>query len=132
MATRSADEPVLVRVSFKDGISSEAILKLVAEYPFQTLSGSPQATIEQTGLRLLFRREDDGGLQLDGGLLFEAVVEEDGRGTFLDISRLNDGRGDAMPPVIREKQVCKKVVAKLEENQYFSYARNRPYGSGSF
>ena len=134
LAERSDDEPVLMRIVFKDGTTEATVRQLVQSFPYETLRSNPMTEeAADGGLRLLFRTEEDGAMRLDGGLLFEIIYEDDGRGPFLHLSRLNDGRAkDELPPVIREKQVMRKVVAKLEEDASFASSRIRPYGSGSF
>ena len=137
MAARKEDEPVLMRVSFKDGTAASDVRELVGKFPFETLAGNPYTQEVESDLRLIFRKpseSDADALVDDGGLLFETLFESDGRGPFLDISRRNDGRDlpAQLPPVIREKQVCRKLVANLEQSECFASSRIRPFGSGSF
>ena len=143
---KADDEPVIMRVCFQEGTSAALISELVSEYPFTSLRGNPLVfPAEDGGLRLLFQRppsddddddqprvDDDSELVFDGGVRFSIVpVDEKGRGPFLDISRLNEGR-KGLPAVIREKQVCKKMVEKLQQHDSFASSRIRAFGSGSF
>ena len=156
-AVEEDENPVLMRVVFKEGTTSEAARELIRTYPFDKLRGLPYTEDDGNGaLRFISRTEEaqavdasDGieigsadtyekvsrgdatedGLYLDGGLLF-SVVSNDGD-LFLDISRLNDGRPKgALPAVIREKQTMKKVTGHLGD--MVSSSRIRAFGSGSF
>ena len=125
-------DPVIMRVSFRDWTEASLVRSLVGAFPFDTLRNLQSAEETDGGnvWRLLFTR--DSG-ELDGGLKLGVVFENDGRGPFLDISRLSDGRAkDDLPPVIREKQVGKKIVAALERDDSFLSSRIRAFGSGSF
>ena len=130
MCDNANEEPVIMRCVFQDGTTDSLVRKLIESYAFDTLRNYNSLTKDEQGLRVLFQREDDEAA-LDGGLRFDVVYEKDGRGPFLDIARVNDGR-DGLPAVIREKQVCRKVVAHLERYEAFSSSRIRAFGSGSF
>ena len=60
---------------------------------------------------------------------FEVVV--DGEYLTMEASRVAV-EGQELPPVIREKQLTKKMLARLEANGVSCDASFRPVGSGSF
>ena len=82
---------------------------------------------ERSPSQCLERRYEDG--LPDGGMRFEVVV--DGEYLTMEASRVAV-EGQELPPVIREKQLTKKMLARLEANGVTCDASFRPVGSGSF
>ena len=135
-----------MRAVFADGTTAARVVALIEAFPLQGLSGAPTAETVEDGVRILFRRSrieasgtlaaaaavvDDGTLLPDGGLFFRVVPTDDGTAVALVASRIAAGIED-MPKVIREKQVCKKMLAKIKESVDCKSAGFRPVGSGSF
>ena len=65
----------------------------------------------------------------DGGMRFE-VVESDTSLTLIAARVAVEGA--ELPPVIREKQLTKKMLARLEAHGVKCSASFRPIGSGAF
>ena len=139
-------EPVLMRAIFSEGTTAARVISLLESFPLEGLSGTPTTETVEDGVRLLFRRPeaddpgtlaaaatvvDDGTLLPDGGLFFRVMRTDDGSRIALEASRIAEGIGE-MPKVIREKQVCKKMLAKIQESEDCKSAGFRPVGSGSF
>lgn len=122
------EECMLMRVLFSEAASVESVLGLLRNYPFEALRNARTPDWSTNGLRLTFNRDEDSALY--GGLAF-AVAPAGARnpygGPTLDVSRISEGLGE-MAPVIREKQVCKKVSRHLEEHESYKSTRLRSFG----
>ena len=144
VATMSAAEPVLMRVVLVDG-APEAARDAVQSYPVNELPGAPSLERDADGARVLFRKPADaadademkrrgqceidgvpyaGGVA-DGGMRFRVVENT------VEASRVA-ADPDELPKVIREKQLCKKMLARLEDRVGVRESSFRPVGSGSF
>jgi len=147
----SADQPVLMRIVFAPSTTASAVRDAIDAYPVCDLPGAPTATTADGAQLMLWcappegdayasevkrrsRCEIDrvayaGGESVpDGGMAFR-VVEADP--LALEASRVVADPGE-LPKVIREKQLCKKMLAWLEQRVECTSSSLRPVGSGSF
>ena len=148
----SADQPVLMRIVLAQPTTASAVRDAIDAYPVCDLPGAPTAATEDGAQLLLWcappegeayasetkRRSQceidrvpyAGGESIpDGGLAFR-VVDADSA-VALEASRVV-ADPDELPKVIREKQLCKKVLAWLEGRVECTSSSLRPVGSGSF
>ena len=145
------DQPVLMRIVFAPTTTASEVRDAIDAYPVCDLPGAPTASTKG-GAQLMFwcaptegeayasevkrrsRCEIDrvpyaGGDSVpDGGMAFR-VVEADP--LALEASRVVADPGE-LPKVIREKQLCKKMLAWLEGRVECTSSSLRPVGSGSF
>lgn len=147
----SADQPVLMRVVFAQSTTASEVRDAIDAYPVCDLPGAPTATTANGAQLLLWcappegeayasetkRRSQceidrvpyAGGESIpDGGLAFRVVEAES---LALEASRVVTDP-DELPKVIREKQLCKKMLAWLEDRVECTSSSLRPVGSGSF
>ena len=148
----SADQPVLMRIVFAPSTTASAVRDAIDAYPVCDLPGAPTASTADDGAQLMLwcvppegdayasevkrraRCEIDrvayagGDSVADGGMAFR-VVEADP--LALEASRVV-ADPDELPKVIREKQLCKKMLAWLEQRVECTSSSLRPVGSGSF
>ena len=149
----SADQPVLMRIVFASTTTASEVREAIGEYPVCDLPGAPTAaTNDDDGAQLMLWRappEGDayasevkrrsrceidrvpyaGGESVpDGGMAFR--ISTDGA-VALEASRVVSNP-DELPKVIREKQLCKKMLAWLEGRVECTSSSLRPVGSGSF
>ena len=148
----SADQPVLMRIVFAPSTTASAVRDAIDAYPVCDLPGAPTATTADDGAQLMLwcappegdayasevkrrsRCEIDrvpyaGGDSVpDGGMAFR--ISTDGA-VALEASRVVANK-DELPKVIREKQLCKKMLAWLEGRVECTSSSLRPVGSGSF
>ena len=147
----SADQPVLMRIVFAPSTTASAVRDAIDAYPVCDLPGAPTASTKGGAQLMLWcaptegeayasevkrrsRCEIDrvpyaGGDSVpDGGMAFR-VVEADP--LALEASRVVADPGE-LPKVIREKQLCKKMLAWLEQRVECTSSSLRPVGSGSF
>ena len=146
------DQPVLMRVVFAPSTTASAVRDAIDAYPVCDLPGAPTATTADDGAQLMLWRappEGDayasevkrrsrceidrvpyaGGESVaDGGMAFRVV---DADLLALEASRVV-ADPDELPKVIREKQLCKKMLAWLEQRVECTSSSLRPVGSGSF
>ena len=145
------DQPVLMRIVFAPSTTASAVRDAIDAYPVCDLPGAPTATTEGGAQLMLWcappegdayasevkrrsRCEIDrvayagGDSVADGGMAFR-VVEADP--LALEASRVV-ADPDELPKVIREKQLCKKMLAWLEQRVECTSSSLRPVGSGSF
>ena len=145
------DQPVLMRIVFAPSTTASAVRDAIDAYPVCDLPGAPTATTADGAQLMLWcaptegeayasevkrrsRCEIDrvpyaGGDSVpDGGMAFR-VVEADP--LALEASRVVADPGE-LPKVIREKQLCKKMLAWLEDCVECTSSSLRPVGSGSF
>ena len=149
----SADEPVLMRIVFAPSTTASAVRDAIDAYPVCVLPGAPTASTADDGAQLMLwcappegdsyasevkrrsRCEIDrvayaGGESVpDGGMAFR-VVDADPLALH-EASRVV-ADPDELPKVIREKQLCKKMLAWLEGRVECTSSSLRPVGSGSF
>ena len=148
----SADQPVLMRIVFAPTTTASDVRQAITDYPVCDLPGAPTASTADDGTQLMLwcappegdayasevkrrsRCEIDrvpyagGDSVADGGMAFR-VVEADP--LALEASRVV-ADPDELPKVIREKQLCKKMLAWLEQRVECTSSSLRPVGSGSF
>ena len=148
----SADQPVLMRIVFAPATTASEVRKIIKEYPVCDLPGAPTASTADDGAQLMLwcappegdayasevkrrsRCEIDrvpyagGDAVPDGGMAFRVV---DAEPLALEASRVVADPGE-LPKVIREKQLCKKMLAWLEGRVECTSSSLRPVGSGSF
>ena len=147
----SADQPVLMRIVFAPTTTASDVRQAITDYPVCDLPGAPTATTADGAQLMLWcappegdayasevkrrsRCEIDripyaGGESVaDGGMAFR--ISTDGA-VALEASRVVDDP-DELPKVIREKQLCKKMLAWLEGRVECTSSSLRPVGSGSF
>ena len=148
----SADQPVLMRIVFAATTTASEVREAISDYPVCDLPGAPTASTADDGAQLLLWRappEGDayasevkrrsrceidrvpyaGGESVpDGGMAFR--ISTDGA-VALEASRVVADPGE-LPKVIREKQLCKKMLAWLEGRVECTSSSLRPVGSGSF
>ena len=147
----SADQPVLMRIVFAPTTTASEVREAITDYPVCDLPGAPTATTEDGTQLMLWcappegdayasevkrrsRCEIDrvpyaGGESVaDGGMAFRVV---DADLLALEASRVV-ADPDELPKVIREKQLCKKILAWLEQRVECTSSSLRPVGSGSF
>ena len=147
----SADQPVLMRIVFAPTTTASDVRQAITDYPVCDLPGAPTATTADGAQLMLWcappegdayasevkrrsRCEIDrvayagGDSVADGGMAFR-VVEADP--LALEASRVV-ADPDELPKVIREKQLCKKMLAWLEARVECTSSSLRPVGSGSF
>ena len=148
----SADQPVLMRIVFAATTSASEVREAIIDYPVCDLPGAPTASTAEDGAQLMLwcappegdayasevkrrsRCEIDrvpyaGGDSVpDGGMAFR--ISTDGA-VALEASRVV-ADADELPKVIREKQLCKKMLAWLEGRVECTSSSLRPVGSGSF
>ena len=145
------DQPVLMRIVFAPSTTASAVRDAIDAYPVCDLPGAPAASTKGGAQLMLWcaptegeayasevkrrsRCEIDrvpyaGGDSVpDGGMAFR-VVEADP--LALEASRVVADPGE-LPKVIREKQLCKKMLAWLEGRVECTSSSLRPVGSGSF
>ena len=145
------DQPVLMRIVFAPSTTASAVRDAIDAYPVCDLPGAPTASTKGGAQLMLWcaptegeayasevkrrsRCEIDrvpyaGGDSVpDGGMAFR-VVEADP--LALEASRVV-ADPDELPKVIREKQLCKKMLAWLEARVECTSSSLRPVGSGSF
>ena len=148
----SADQPVLMRIVFAATTTASDVRQAIKEYPVCDLPGAPTASTADDGAQLmLWRAPPEGDAYAsevkrrsrceidrvpyagrdsvpDGGMAFR--ISTDGA-LALEASRVVDDK-DELPKVIREKQLCKKMLAWLEGRVECTSSSLRPVGSGSF
>ena len=147
----SADQPVLMRIVFAATTTASDVRQAITDYPVCDLPGAPTASTKGGAQLMLWcaptegeayasevkrrsRCEIDrvpyagGDSVADGGMAFR-VVEADP--LALEASRVV-ADPDELPKVIREKQLCKKMLAWLEQRVECTSSSLRPVGSGSF
>ena len=147
----SADQPVLMRIVFAPTTTASDVRQAITDYPVCDLPGAPTATTADGAQLMLWcappegdayasevkrrsRCEIDrvayaGGESVpDGGMAFRVV---DADPLALEASRVV-ADPDELPKVIREKQLCKKMLAWLESRVECTSSSLRPVGSGSF
>ncbi len=148
----SADQPVLMRIVFAPTTTASDVRQAITDYPVCDLPGAPTASTADNGAQLMrlcappegdayasevkrrSRCEIDrvpyaGGESVpDGGMAFR--ISTDGA-VALEASRVVADK-DELPKVIREKQLCKKMLAWLEGRVECMSSSLRPVGSGSF
>ena len=148
----SADQPVLMRIVFASTTTASEVREAIGEYPVCDLPGAPTASTAEDGAQLMLwcappegdayasevkRRSRceidrvpyaDGESVPDGGMAFR--ISTDGA-VALEASRVVADK-DELPKVIREKQLCKKMLAWLEGRVECTSSSLRPVGSGSF
>ena len=147
----SADQPVLMRIVFAATTTASDVRQAITDYPVCDLPGAPTATTEGGAQLMLWRAPPEGDAYAsevkrrsrceidrvayaggdsvaDGGMAFR-VVEADP--LALEASRVV-ADPDELPKVIREKQLCKKMLAWLEQRVECTSSSLRPVGSGSF
>ena len=148
----SADEPVLMRIVFAPSTTASDVRDAIDAYPVCDLPGAPTATTSDDGAQFMLwcapaegesyasevkRRSRceidrvpyaDGESVPDGGMAFR--ISTDGA-VALEASRVVADK-DELPKVIREKQLCKKMLAWLEGRVECTSSSLRPVGSGSF
>ena len=148
----SADQPVLMRIVFAPTTTASDVRQAITDYPVCDLPGAPTASTADDGAQLMLwcappegdayasevkrrsRCEIDrvpyaGGESVaDGGMAFR--ISTDGA-VALEASRVV-ADPDELPKVIREKQLCKKMLAWLEGRVECTSSSLRPVGSGSF
>ena len=148
----SADQPVLMRIVFAPTTTASDVRQAITDYPVcDLLPGAPTATTEGGAQLMLWcappegdayasevkRRSRceidrvpyaDGESVPDGGMAFRVV---DAEPLALEASRVVADPGE-LPKVIREKQLCKKMLAWLEGRVECTSSSLRPVGSGSF
>ena len=146
-----ADQPVLMRVVFAPATTASEVRQAIGEYPVCDLPGAPTATMADGAQLMLWcappegdayasevkrrsrceidRVPYDGGESVaDGGMAFRVV---DADPLALEASRVVADPGE-LPKVIREKQLCKKMLAWLEGRVECTSSSLRPVGSGAF
>ena len=147
----SADQPVLMRIVFGPTTTASEVREAIGEYPVCDLPGAPTATTECGAQLMLWRAPPEGDAYAsevkrrsrceidrvpyaggdsvpDGGMAFRVV---DADPLALEASRVVADPGE-LPKVIREKQLCKKMLAWLEGRVECTSSSLRPVGSGSF
>ena len=147
------DQPVLMRIVFAPSTTASAVRDAIDAYPVCDLPGAPTASTADDGAQLMLwcappegdayasevkrrsrceidRVPYDGGESVaDGGMAFRVV---DADPLALEASRVV-ADPDELPKVIREKQLCKKMLAWLEDRGVECTSSSlRPVGSGSF
>ena len=145
------DQPVLMRIVFAPSTTASAVRDAIDAYPVCDLPGAPTASTEGGAQLMLWcvppegdayasevkrrsRCEIDrvayagGDSVADGGMAFRVV---DADPLALEASRVVADK-DELPKVIREKQLCKKMLAWLEARVECTSSSLRPVGSGSF
>ena len=145
------DQPVLMRIVFAPSTTASAVRDAIDAYPVCDLPGAPTASTKGGAQLMLWcaptegeayasevkrrsRCEIDrvpyaGGDSVpDGGMAFR--ISTDGA-VALEASRVVADK-DELPKVIREKQLCKKMLAWLEGRVECTSSSLRPVGSGSF
>ena len=145
------DQPVLMRVVFAPSTTASAVRDAIDAYPVCDLPGAPTATTAEDGAQLMLWRAPPEGESYasevkrrsrceidrlpyaggesvaDGGMAFR--ISTDGA-VALEASRVVADPDE--PKVIREKQLCKKMLAWLEDRVECTSSSLRPVGSGSF
>ena len=147
----SADQPVLMRIVFAPTTTESDVRQAITDYPVCDLPGAPTATTEGGAQLMLWRAPPEGDAYAsevkrrprceidrvpyagrdsvpDGGMAFR--ISTDGA-VALEASRVVADK-DELPKVIREKQLCKKMLAWLEGRVECTSSSLRPVGSGSF
>ena len=145
------DQPVLMRIVFAPSTTASAVRDAIDAYPVCDLPGAPTASTKGGAQLMLWcaptegeayasevkrrsRCEIDrvpyagGDSVADGGMAFRVV---DADPLALEASRVV-ADPDELPKVIREKQLCKKMLAWLEQRVECTSSSLRPVGSGSF
>ena len=145
------DQPVLMRIVFAPSTTASAVRDAIDAYPVCDLPGAPTATTEGDAQLMLWCAPPDGDAYAaevkrrsrceidrvpyaggdsvaDGGMAFR--ISTDGP-VALEASRVV-ADPDELPKVIREKQLCKKMLAWLEDRVECTSSSLRPVGSGSF
>ena len=118
---------MLLSIFFNDGTTVAEVEALVHSYPFESLRGFASVDKDAPdGTRLTFAE--------DGGARFVAVPDDNDAALIscLDIWRVAEGMGD-IAPVIREKQLCRKMVDHIIQNdggRLYKRHYKRPFGSG--
>ena len=147
----SADQPVLMRIVFAPTTTASDVRQAITDYPVCDLPGAPTATTADGAQLMLWCAPPEGDAYAsevkrrsrceidrvpyaggdsvpDGGMAFRVV---DADPLALEASRVVDDK-DELPKVIREKQLCKKMLAWLEGRVECTSSSLRPVGSGSF
>ena len=147
----SSDQPVLMRIVFAPATTASDVRQAITDYPVCDLPGAPTATTEGGAQLMLWRAPPEGDAYAsevkrrsrceidrvpyaggdsvaDGGMAFRVVEAET---LALEASRVVADK-DELPKVIREKQLCKKMLAWLEGRVECTSSSLRPVGSGSF
>ena len=146
------DQPVLMRIVFAPSTTASAVRDAIDAYPVCVLPGAPTASTADDGAQLMLWRAPPEGESYaaevkrrsrceidrvpyaggesvaDGGMAFR--ISTDGA-VALEASRVVADK-DELPKVIREKQLCKKMLAWLEGRVECTSSSLRPVGSGSF
>ena len=145
------DQPVLMRIVFAPTTTASDVREAIGEYPVCDLPGAPTATTADGAQLMLWRAPPEGDAYAsevkrrsrceidrvpyadgesvpDGGMAFRVVNAEP---LALEASRVVADPGE-LPKVIREKQLCKKMLAWLEARLECTSSSLRPVGSGSF
>ena len=127
MGLSNIEDCMLLSIFFNDGTTVEEVEALVHSYPFEGLRGFASVDKDAPdGTRLTFAE--------DGGARFVAVPDDNDATLIscLDIWRVAEGMGD-IAPVIREKQLCRKMVDHIIQNdggRLYKRHYKRPFGSG--
>ena len=127
MGLSNIEDCMLLSIFFNDGTTVAEVEALVHSYPFEGLRGFASVDKDAPdGTRLTFAE--------DGGARFVAVPDETDAALIscLDIWRVAEGMGD-IAPVIREKQLCRKMVDHIIQNdggRLYKRHYKRPFGSG--
>ena len=147
----SADQPVLMRIVFAPATTASEVRQAIKEYPVCDLPGAPTASTADGAQLMLWRAPPEGDAYAsevkrrsrceidrvpyaggesvaDGGMAFR--ISTDGA-VAPEASRVV-ADPDEQPKVIREKQLCKKMLAWLEGRVECTSSSLRPVGSGSF
>jgi hypothetical protein len=148
----SADQPVLMRIVFAPATTASEVRQAIKEYPVCDLPGAPTASTADGAQLMLWRAPPEGDAYAsevkrrsrceidrvayaggesvpDGGMAFR-VVDADPLALH-EASRVV-ADPDELPKVIREKQLCKKMLAWPEGRVECTSSSLRPVGSGSF
>mmetsp|Transcript_9871 Transcript_9871/g.26214 ORF Transcript_9871/g.26214 Transcript_9871/m.26214 type:complete len:170 (-) Transcript_9871:45-554(-) len=146
------DQPVLMRIVFASTTTASDVRQAIIDYPVCDLPGAPTATTEDGAQLMLWCAPPEGDAYAsevkrrsrceidrvpyaggdsvpDGGMAFR--ISTDGAAVALEASRVVADK-DELPKVIREKQLCKKMLAWLEGRVECTSSSLRPVGSGSF
>ena len=134
----SADQPVLMRLVFAPTTTASDVRQAITDYPVCDLPGAPTATTADGAQLMLWCAPPEG----------DAYASEVKRRSRCEIDRVPYAGGesvadggmafrvvadpDELPKVIREKQLCKKMLAWLEGRVECTSSSLRPVGSGSF